>query len=110
MTARLAAAGLAAAALVAGCGGDDGGSPVADAPPRPDGTPGVVDAMPDRIVMESYVLVPGELVEIVMHATPSDEIDLHLDAPAAILDWNIHGHDDGGTQEIHSEYDVMSAD
>jgi hypothetical protein len=100
----------AAAAAAAGCGGDDGGNPIADAPPRPDGNPTVIDAMPDRIVMESYALVPGELVEIIMHGTPADEAHLHLAAPAPVIDWNIHGHDGGDTQTIYEEYDKMTAD
>jgi hypothetical protein len=106
--ARALALALAAVSLAA-CGGDDGGG-TTDARPRPDGDPTVIDAAPRQVVMENYTLVPGELVEIIMNGDPDDTAALHLSAPVAEMDWNIHGHDDGGTQTVYEELNVMSAD
>jgi hypothetical protein len=103
---------LALAALtvaVVGCGGDD---PAVDARlgPRPDGDPAVVDAMPRDVIVATQSLVPGELVEGIMTGGPDDTAVIHLIAPVAELDWNIHGHEDGGTQTVYEELNVLTAD
>ena len=35
---------------------------------------------------------------------------IHLTAPTATMDWNIHGHANGGTQVIYEELKKMSMD
>jgi len=114
VSALAVAAVVALALALAACGGDgdDGGDDTAfaDARPRIDGDPSVIDAALSRVIDESYPEVPGEIVEIIMGAGPDDIVVIHLEAPVAELDWNIHGHDDGGTQTIFEELNVMSAD
>lgn len=78
--------------LLTACG-DDGGTATPDAAPGP-------DAAPRQIVMETQALVPGELAEGIMTGGPGDRAVIHLEAPAAELDWNIHGHANGETQII----------
>lgn len=80
----------------------------------PDG-PAAIDAtQPDaparETIMEGVLLVPGELAEGIMTGGPGDLAALHLTAPVAEMDWNIHGHANGGTQVIHEELDRMTMD
>ena len=90
-------------ALASGCGDDGGGVPIAvDALPP--------DAAPRETVMENMLLAPGEITEGIMTGGAGDVAVLHLAAPAAEMDWNIHGHAGGGTQVIHEEYDQMRMD
>jgi hypothetical protein len=97
------------AALLAACGGDGGGTPVADAPPPIDSDPNAPDAMPREIIMETQSLMPGELVEGIMTGGPTDSAHIQLMAPTPTIGWNIHGHEGGGTQVAHEEFDVMTA-
>jgi hypothetical protein len=109
MTARsllLAALTFAALALAA-CGGDDTGS-ATDAAPIDQGTG--VDAAPRQVIMETVSLVPGELAEGIMTGGPSDYAVIHLEAPVAELDWNIHGHAGGGTQTVYEELNQLTVD
>lgn len=105
---RLSILLLAALALVA-CGGDDHDHdhPV-DASTEVDAL--VIDAAPRQVIMENQTLVPGELVEGIMTGGPQDVAVIHVEAPAAELDWNIHGHAGGGTQTVYEEYNRMVAD
>ena len=106
MTAPRTAALALAAALVAGCGGDDADAPI-DAPI--DAGTGI-DGAPRQIVMETISLVPGELAEGIMTGGPDDYCAIHLEAPVAEMDWNIHGHAGGGTQTVYEELNRMTAD
>jgi hypothetical protein len=83
-----------------GCG--DGGS-TPDAPATIDALP--PDAPPRQTIMEGVLLVPTELAEGVMTGGNGDLAAIHLTAPIAELDWNIHGHANGGTQVIYEEFD-----
>jgi hypothetical protein len=69
-----------------------------------------IDAMPRQIIMENQALVPGELVEGIMTGGPDDYAVIHLEAPVAELDWNIHGHEGGGTQNVYEELNRLTAD
>lgn len=89
--------------LAAGCGGD-GGSPPASIDAQPP------DAAPREVVMENLLLEPGELTEGIMTGGAGDVASIHLGAPAAEIDWNIHGHANGGTQVVYEEYNKMSMD
>jgi hypothetical protein len=90
---------------LAGCGTDTARSPeIADADPA-------IDAAPPREVMMSIEpLQATELVEGIMHGSPGDRASIHLEAPSANLDWNIHGHAGGGTQTVHEELKQMTVD
>lgn len=96
---------LLAALALAACGGD-GSSPVDAAPPVD--VPG--DATPRQVVMENVPLVVNEIVEAIMVGGASDYARLQLSAGGAVLDWNIHGHANGGTQVVMEELKVTSVD
>src|SRR5689334_22903074 len=104
MKTRLLITGFAIAAFAA-CSGDDGGGGSVDASTEIDAL--VIDAAPRQVIMENQSLQPGELVEGIMTGGPSDIAVLHLEAPAAELDWNIHGHAGGSTQTVFEELNKM---
>ncbi len=89
---------LALGLLSSGC---DGGGSTPDAPITIDALP--PDAPPRQTIMEGVLLVPGELAEGIMTGGPGDLAVIDLMAPAAELDWNIHGHANGGTQVVYEE-------
>jgi hypothetical protein len=89
--------------LAAGC---DGGGSGPDAPIAIDAQP--PDAAPRQTIMEGVLLVPGELAEGIMTGGSGDLAVIDLMAPAAELDWNIHGHANGGTQVIYEELNKTS--
>ena len=60
--------------------------------------------------MENVPLVVTELVEAVMVGGPGDYARIQMTAPTPSLDWNIHGHANGGTQVVNEELKVMSVD
>jgi hypothetical protein len=95
---------LALAFALAACGGD-GGAPV-------DATPVDVpaDAIPRQVVMENVPLVVNEIVEAVLVGGPGDYARLQMSAGGAVLDWNLHGHANGGTQVVMEELKVTSVD
>jgi hypothetical protein len=95
------------ALLVAACGGDT--KPMAADAQVIDSDPSAPDAMPREIIMETHQLMPGELVEGIMTGGPSDSAHIQLMGPTATIGWNIHGHEGGGTQVAHEEFDVMTA-
>lgn len=94
------------ALALAACGGE--GSTKADAQVVIDSDPSAPDAMPREIIMETQQLMPGELVEGIMTAGPTDSAFIQLTAATANIGWNIHGHDGGGTQVVHEEFDQMT--
>jgi hypothetical protein len=94
--------------VIAACGGSS--SQPVDAPPAADANL-AIDAAPAReIVMTMQPLQATELVEGIMHGGPSDTALIHLEAPTATLDWNIHGHANGGTQTVYEELKRMTVD
>ena len=94
MTKRFACAALLAAGcaalLTAGC--TDGGRT------RPDDA--TIDATPRQTVMEVKTLLAHDIVEATLTGGPGDRAVLHLIAPDAKLDWNIHGHTSAGSQNV----------
>jgi hypothetical protein len=88
---------MLAATLVA-CGGDDGDS-------NPDAaSPGT----PREVITESKELLVGEIAEAILTGGPDDRAVISVTAPAAKLDWNIHGHANDETTTIEEGFDVMS--
>ena len=69
-----------------------------------------VDAAPRDVIMMTVPLVPGQLAEGIMTGGPDDLAIIHLEAPVAELDWNIHGHAGGDTQTVYEELNRMTAD
>ncbi len=59
-----------------------------------------VDATVRQTVTDSVTLQPGMLIEGSWTAGSSDLIGLDGNTTVAGMDWDIHGHADGGTQEI----------
>lgn len=98
---------LVLAAALAACG---------DAATRPDAGAIVdadpsVDAPPAReIVTATQSLAAGEIIEGIFHGGRNDLALIHLEAPSATLDWNLHGHANGGTQNVHEELAKMTVD
>lgn len=88
---------LCALMLVA-CGGDDGSTLADGAPP---GTP-------REVITESKQLLVGEIAETILVGGPDDRAVISVTAPAAKLDWNIHGHANGETTTVEEGFDVMS--
>lgn len=83
--------------MSAACGGSgDGGEPAPDAAPR-------------QVVTETRQLLVGELAEATLTGGPTDVAELSFTAPAARLDWNIHGHAGGSTQTVKEALGVMAA-
>jgi hypothetical protein len=90
------------AALAAGCGG--GGDSTPDAPQvLIDAQP--PDAMPRETVMEGVLLAPNEPAEGIMTGGAGDVAVIHVTVPGGELDWNIHGHANGGTQIVLEKFD-----
>ena len=86
--------------LAIGCGGD---------------LPASIDALPPdaparETIMEGLLLEPGETTEGIMTGGAGDLASIHLTAPVAELDWNIHGHAGGGTQIISEALNQLSMD
>jgi hypothetical protein len=97
-----------ATAAIAACGDNDVGHGAADASTAIDAL--VIDAAPRQVIMENQSLQPGELVEGIMTGGPQDVAVIHLEAPVAELDWNIHGHAGGSTQTVYEELNKMTVD
>lgn len=97
---------IALVPTVAGCG-DDGHDHVHGVDAAID--PGV-DAGPRQLIMDTRTLVPGALAEGVLTGGPDDYAVIHLAAPVAELDWNLHGHVGGDTQTVYEELNRMTAD
>jgi hypothetical protein len=70
-----------------------------------------IDSDPPReTITATQTLQPSELVEGIMTGGPSDRAVIHLVAPTTSLDWNIHGHANGGTQNVHEELKQTTVD
>jgi hypothetical protein len=70
-----------------------------------------IDAAPPRdSVIETKRLQVGELVEGILHGGPNDPAQIHLVAPAGSLSWNLHGHQDGGTQVVYEQFKQTTVD
>jgi hypothetical protein len=90
----LVSAGLAA------CSG--GGAAAVDAP--------TADAVPRQVVTDSRLILAHDLVEAILTGGPGDRAVLHLVAPDPKLDWNIHGHANGGTQNVAEGFAQLVVD
>jgi hypothetical protein len=108
MTIRFLISGFLLSTFAACSGDDGGGDGNVDASTEIDAL--AVDAAPRQVIMENQALQPGELVEGIMTGGPGDLAVLHLEAPAAELDWNIHGHQNGSTQTVFEELNKMVVD
>jgi hypothetical protein len=107
---RLAVAVVAIA--LAACGEDPAtqtdAAPPADAAIDADPT---IDAAPPReTITATQPLAAGELVEGILTGGPSDSALIHLDAQTPTIDWNLHGHNGGGTQMVFEELGKMTVD
>ncbi len=107
---------LLAACVLAGCGDDStasdgGGDDVAvDAAIPVDVPEGV---LPREVITETLPLQVTEVVEYVMEGGVGDYariIATVTTPPSPALDWNIHGHANGGTQVVSEELRVMQMD
>jgi len=78
----------AAVALATGCAGEH---------------PAAIDAMPRQVVTEAKLIFTHEAVEAVLSGGPDDRAIIRLTAPTATLDWGIHAHADGHTQNVVNE-------
>jgi len=101
---------FAATALVA-CGGED------DHDHEPDASVAAVDAAPEsdaaprEVITSSDLLVAqGPWLEAIMTGGPDDRAVIHLETQGAVFEWNLHGHEGGGTQILYEEFDVTSAE
>lgn len=89
---------------LAACGDDASVTPEPDASVTP--TP---DAAPRQVVMEDKMLLVGEIAEAIMTGGAGDVARIRLTAPST-LDWNIHGHAGGSTQNVFEEFGVTTVD
>lgn len=98
---------VAAALALVACGDNDGNS-TPDAPVLVDADT-TVDAPPPREVhMSTRTLQAGMLDEAeLVGGDPGDRAIIHLTAPTATLDWNIHAHPSGSTITVVEENDKM---
>src|SRR4051812_9367920 len=96
---------------LAACGGD-GDNPAVDAAPATIDADLTIDAAPPReVFMSTEPLEAGEVKEAKMiggGATSGDRAIIHLTAPSAKLDWNIHAHPNGTTVTVHEELGQMT--
>lgn len=99
---------LAFAVALAACGGGGGGDGGAVVDARPIEVP--EDAVPRQVVVEDVPLVVTEIVEAILVGGPGDYARIRMTAPGPSLDWNLHGHADGGTQVVHEELKATSVD
>lgn len=93
--------------LVAAC--NSGPPAVPDSPAAADAN-GIDAAPPRESVIETKRLQVGELVEGIFVGGPSDLAQIHLAAPGMSLSWNLHGHQDGGTQIIYEQFKQSAVD
>jgi hypothetical protein len=70
----------------------------------------LADVMPRETVTDSKTLLASELGEATLHGGAGDLARIRLSAPIAKLDWNLHGHTGGGTQTVHEELGIATAD
>ncbi len=99
---------IALAMLLAACGED--GATLPDAANAADANLALDAAAPRQTIMTSQQLQPGELVEGIMHGGPADSALIHLLAPTANLDWNIHSHATGHAVTVVEELKKLTVD
>jgi hypothetical protein len=105
------AAGGAGGSQDAGAdGSDDDAGPDAGDSGNADANDGAPDAAPREVVTMTVPLNAGEIAEGILIGGPSDRADIQLDAPVTELDWNVHGHVDGGAQVVNEGLNQMSVD
>ena len=68
-----------------------------------------VDTGPPEMVDASTMLPPGAVLEGSWNGGPDDSMSITLALDNPVLDWDIHTHDDGGTQTYVVEFFVGSA-
>ena len=68
------------------------------------------DAMPRQVISENVPLVINEIVEATLVGGPTDYARIRMTAAGAPIDWNIHGHANGGTQIVQEGLKVPSVD
>jgi len=90
--------------VLAACGDSDGADAPVDTDPAMDAAP------PRETLVETQPLEAGELVEGIMHGGPSDYAIIRLTGPTPSIDWNLHGHQNGGTQMLHEELGKMTVE
>jgi hypothetical protein len=64
----------------------------------------------DETFTDTAVLLPGVVIEGSWQAGANDAITIQLGTSEAGLDWDIHGHANGGTQEVSSGFAQMMID
>lgn len=102
---------ILAAAAVGACGGDDDGHDHEHPDAEVLAADAGIDAAPREVITETIPIeAGGPWVEGIMTGGPDDYAVIHLELAAGELDWNIHGHADGGTQELFVEYDQTLVD
>jgi hypothetical protein len=87
------------------CGGDDAMATVdaqmVDVPPN---------VPPRETIAEVKPLVVNEIVEAILHGGPGDYAHITMNAGGSPIDWNIHGHANGGTQVVAEQLKAASVD
>jgi len=71
-------------------------------------TPARTDAGPPQIVDTTTSVPPGAVLEGTWDGGPDDSLTISLVMPDPVLDWDIHTHDDGGTQTYIVELGIGS--
>jgi hypothetical protein len=95
--------------VLAACN-DDGGVNYPDAALAADANL-AIDAAPAReTIIATQPLQPGELVEGIMTGGPNDTALIHLSAPTAKMDWNIHSHATGHAVTVFEELGKTTVD
>lgn len=90
--------------LLAACGDDAPATVDAQMVDVPMGVP------PRETIMETKPLVVNEIVEAILHGGPGDYAHITMTAGGSPIDWNMHGHANGGTQVVIEELKVPSID
>jgi hypothetical protein len=93
---------------LAACGDDP--ATMVDAAVIVDADPAIDAAPPRETLTETQPLAAGELVELILTGGPTDRALIHLEATTPTIDWNLHGHNDGGTQMVYEELGKMVVD
>jgi hypothetical protein len=66
--------------------------------------------IPRQTVMLTQAFPPGLIIEGSWAAGPSDRIELELSSQTAGFDFDIHAHNNGGTQDVTSGFDQTTVD
>jgi hypothetical protein len=68
-----------------------------------------VDSGPPQMVDASIALQPGAVLEGAWDGGPGDVLSIMLAVDNPVLDWDVHTHDNGGTQTYIVEFAVTDA-